>query len=103
MSSRKEIADVFHKAKDYLWDGKGLMFGQNEFICHAISRTRTDWYARREARKIVMKRIYPFYTFDSWLSQQPSVKHKDMTVERVQAHRRAWLNKLVAEFSKKKA
>jgi len=97
-----QIARIISRAKKYLWDGKGLrwdMAESREYICHAIDDAKgVNHAAAYKAIDIIEKRL-GCKTFDDWLSCQPGVDYHDMTTERVQTHRLAWMDLLITEFS----
>ena len=109
MTSRLRIAKAMRNAVSHLarnrTDGNDNWF-MNEFICHAIedanqnlnlfSRLRyTD--AAIRAKSTIHRRLEGCGTLDSWLIKK-GIPSKDLTYERVQAHRHKWLKQLIKEY-----
>lgn len=102
MTTRKQLVEVFKEAKDWLWDGgpKFKLFPKSRYICVAINGCRYLPRAHREsATAIVSKRLQGAPTLKGWLIDK-GIPEEDMTTERMQAHRHAWLDLLIEEFSK---
>lgn len=100
MDNRKEIAEAFKRAKEILWDGTGYEKGYT-YICHAI-RHDNEYFssAGYEAVKVIQERLDGYYTVDSWLDEVAGVHYSLLTAERMQPYRHAWLDSLIAEYSK---
>lgn len=92
---RAGIAAAFRAAKPLLWDGAPDRPGQHDFICFALDATAYRY--RHTARNIVRERLDGYLSMCTWLARQ-GVRKKQMTPTRVQAHRHAWLDMLIAEF-----
>lgn len=81
------------------------------WICHAIyeSDSRKNWHQASPAAKKVISIIQerlgffdaPQYRNDveSWLLSVAKVPRSQLTVNRVQAYRHAWVKELIKEFS----
>ena len=99
MTDRKAIAAAFRAAKPLLWDGRGSpgYFEPHEYICLALEATDADEW--RQARSVIRVRIggSQMRTIEEWLIDQ-GIPRKQMTPKRLQAHRHAWLDMLIAEF-----
>lgn len=106
--TNKQIARALVKAIPHLWNGVSNFYQGQTYICHAIrSGDNRSWdhlsQATVAAIEIIENRLIingNRKTFRTWLSWQPNVKSKDMTDQRVQAHRKEWLLMLIKEFSK---
>lgn len=93
---RQGIADAFRACLHYLWDGKGsLPRAQSVFICDALSMAGKGW-----AREIVMGRLCGFPALGAWLLHQIGEERyqAEVTNQRLQAHRKAWVLQLIEEF-----
>lgn len=101
-SKRAQIAYAFECAKQYLWDGatdaKQPSF---EFICGCLDHThdcgeitRDVWIA---ALDVIGDRLGHTETLEGWLNAQ-GITDTNGPSSRLQAHRLAWLNLLIAEF-----
>ena len=102
--TNKKIAAGFAAAKQYLWDGVSF---QNPFylpihictaLCRASDRRKITVKVRKHCQEIITQRIDRHPTFESWLISA-GVKNTEITRQRVQAHRHAWLDLLIKEFS----
>lgn len=77
------------------------------FICHAIAdvdnlRNNKPTPAQIEAKRIVMVRLRGGHTLENWLVRRGFDPWKgDDSGRRIQAHRKAWLKLLIAEFEEK--
>jgi len=94
-------AELCKRAAYYLWDGSGTRpFGIRKYLCQAISDAAKDIGMHKEIASQVVstieRRIYPHITLESWLLWR--VPEAEITPERVQAHRLAWLKQLELEF-----
>ena len=96
MTDRKAIAAAFRAAKSNLWDGEPSFYVDKfTFICNALMFSKHEaWYA---AREVIKARLLPFHCLTSWLEHK-GIDAKDYPPECLQAHRHAWLDKLIAEF-----
>lgn len=103
-ADRLKIAKAFKDAKAFLWDGNGIRpRGKQTFICFALEEAMfcgTPAYdAYQSAISVIALRLRPHTSLTSWLSAQFIPSH-DLTCPRLQAHRLAWLDLLIKEFSK---
>ena len=104
-ASRKRIHKALKGAVPHLATGQDSETGFNtEFICCAITDGAPNLSSRfndgSEAREMIESRIWPWITLETWLKNQRRVRAKDLTFERIQQHRHAWLQQLIKEFSK---
>ena len=103
--TNKEIAAGFAAAKKYLWDGVSsqIRVYSPEHICIALScafdRRKITVKVRERCQEIISQRIDECPTLESWLNSK-GVKNTELTRQRMQAHRHAWLDLLIKEFSK---
>ena len=102
--TNKEIAAGFAAAKQYLWDGVSPRFlgGLPIHICIALSRAsenrKITVKVRKRCQEIIAQRMDKRYTLESWLIYK-RIKKAELTCERMQAYRHAWLDLLIKEFS----
>lgn len=111
-----KTSELLTAAKKYLWDGKNdadledLNQHKTEYICFAITNVRhfeldvTEapiYKLVRKTRDMIEQRLFPCNTMESWLFRETYVPLKDLTPDRVQAHRLAWMNLLIKEFKAK--
>jgi len=100
--SNKKIAAGFAAAKKYLWDG---VYPQTlpEHICFAIDKATNKREitvnTRNACKNVIASRLDDCASVKSWL------KSKGVTITeddepKLQAHRHAWLDLLIKEFSK---
>jgi hypothetical protein len=96
-TDRKAIAAAFRAAKPLLWDGASN--GGERFICHAINESNHS--ARFAAMRVIQERLNcaqrGCYSLCRWLEFQ-GIAWRHLTPKRLQAHRHAWLDMLIAEF-----
>jgi hypothetical protein len=108
-----KTSEVFKQAKQHLakdCDEARYGYDKEKFICIAITtaaancRRITDADVKR-CTEIVESRIGKPYTMEGWLESKgcvPEYELRDRTTkDRIQAHRRAWINMLIAEFEAK--
>jgi hypothetical protein len=108
-----KTSEVFKRAKEHL--AKNIQetrdhSGKQKFICLAIttaaahSKRVTDEDVKR-CDEIIESRMDRAYTMERWLFWQgcvPDYFALDRTTkDRIQAHRHAWLDLLIAEFESK--
>lgn len=97
-TERLAVAAVFREAKKHLaHDGR---LGKWPYICYAINAVAGDrpTKAHTAARKVVMDRLGGRASMLPWLEDQ-GIPRQEITINRLQAHRHAWLDQLIAEFS----
>ena len=96
---RQGIANAFRACLPYLWDGVGKRpYDKSTFICTALQFSGHEHYCA--ARTIAADRLCGFATLNQWLHNQIGEKryYAELTWERMQAHRRAWVLKMIKEF-----
>ena len=103
--TNKEIAAGFAAAKQYLWDGvspRNLVYLPIH-ICIALSRAsdkrKITVKVRKHCQEIIAQRIGDIGNLEAWLSFK-GIKNNELTLQRMQAYRQAWLDLLIKEFSK---
>lgn len=110
MITNKQISKAFCKAIPYLNSGLGGY--KTEYICHAIRQA--DVYSTtnhfkpispvaKQAITIIESRLAGNNirrTMRGWLRKN-GVSESELTWEKVQAHRHAWLKMLITEFENK--
>lgn len=103
--TNKEIAAGFAAAKKYLWDGVSSQIPVYSpmHICTAIdkaaSKRKITIKTRDACKKVVAARLDNSITFEGWLIRK-NVTITETDRSKVQAHRHAWLDLLIKEFSK---
>ena len=97
---KKLMVKQLKRAKDNLWDGKEKYSKKERFVCLAIlfSTAADDKACYSRLLRDEIARRLEYKTLITWLSHQ-GVNHYDMTVERLQAYRLAWINNMIEEFS----
>jgi len=116
-TERAGVARILKLAKPHLWNGRGTpnSFGDDkeEFICYALHKAvrRHDVYGQlcytgtrdvkyvELAKQIISSRLFPHTDLESWVMGQ-GIEVGRNNWPAVQAHRHAWLNMLIKEFSK---
>lgn len=102
--TNKEIAAGFSAAKQYLWDGVSprILGYLHIHICTAIdkaaSKRKITVKTRDACKKVIATRLDNSITFENWLIRK-SVTITEADRPKVQAHRQAWLDLLIKEFS----
>lgn len=103
-----KTSKILTKAKKYLWDGVTRKEAPSTaYICFAVET------ACRNAKKLEAKASRSYHlcneiesrldghaTVRGWLVSK-GVPMRQMTIARVQAHRHAWLDQLIAEYQQK--
>ena len=107
-SEKQEIAEALELSKQYLWDGiKKMNVGNRRihrdttpYICYALDKVSNYYPAYNlsciQAKKIIMHRLKGSITLPSWLAEKGIHDYSNSTL---QAHRLAWINLLIEEFS----
>lgn len=95
---------VLKGAKALLWDGASECDTQvhtHEYICSAIQSYCMKHYPTDSIvlKKLIHSRLGGYATFRNWLQFQCDIPAHELTNKAVQAHRHAWLDELIAEFS----
>ena len=96
---RKRIVKVLLLARAYLWDGRECTnyTPRNAYICHCCDRADDD-EAVWTIKKYIRDRLEGWSSFRGWLLNALGVN--EVNQKHLQAHRRAWINELIKEFSK---
>jgi len=101
-------SQLIEKAKKHLWDGKYEYALEHiditEYICFAIlyaARTHDCIELHQQCRDVIEARLLPWNNLDAWLQHGIGIPAKELTAERVQKHRRKWMNKLIKEYKAK--
>lgn len=93
---RRQIAAAFRAAKSRLArDEADVRNGRERFICFALAMARHA--ASDDASRIVGDRLGRSYSLGGWLKTH-GVEEREITLDRLQAHRHAWLDLLIKEF-----
>ena len=102
--TNKEIAAGFSAAKQYLWDGMSpqIPVSSPMHICIALRRAsdkgKITAKVRKRCQEIIAQRIGDRGALESWLRFK-GIKNTELTRQRMQAYRHAWLDLLIKEFS----
>lgn len=103
-----KTSELIAKAREYLWDGLDdsdlASNSKTEFICYAMLRAanhRADKALAQTFRDDIEERMYPWNNLFSWLVHEAKIPIKHQTHPNVQAHRLAWMNKLIKEYKAK--
>lgn len=111
-----KTSELLTAAKKYLWDGQDdnqledLSEHKSEYICFAISNVRhfelnlseaPIYWLIRKTRDMIELRLFPWNNMDAWLLRGACIPPEQLTPDRVQAHRLAWMNLLIEEFKAK--
>ena len=102
--SNKKIAAGFAVAKQYLWDGESpqTIVYLPKHICIALDAARNNTKitigVRDACKEIIANRLEGKNTFQDWLEFK-GVKITEGDEAKMQAHRHAWLDLLIKEFS----
>ena len=89
--------------KPFLWDGKSPWGReQTRYICIAVACGADDLKLKSEyagtLRREIGRRLENTHTLRRWLRNQ-GIPVADLTEARLQAHRHAWVDLLIEEFS----
>ena len=104
-----KTSELLTEAKKYLWDGKDPRelekLDTSEYICFAIlfaaresSNERANHAIYLRCRKVIEKRLFPNNCLETWLWRSGNIPLKEITHQRLQAHRLAWMDLLIKEF-----
>jgi len=92
-----KTSELLIRAKKHLSDGISY---KTPYICFAIGRTVAAARHKDALRKLIMRRLEGEGSLEFWLLSK-GVSRREFTRERVQAHRHAWVDMLIAEFQAK--
>lgn len=96
---RAEIVKALKAAKPHLWCGTRHQSRKTEYICLALERvSRQHPTGVAYAKSLIAERLGRSNTLWGWLRSQ-GISQKQLTDDRVQQHRHAWVDQLIAEFS----
>lgn len=102
---RKDILRALKAARPLIWDGtlpRGND-GKMLYICDAIWRAHENGAISRRAhlaaKRLVSDRIDRRFSLEEWLLHDAGIRRSEITIARLQAHRIAWVDHLIAEFS----
>lgn len=96
---RQGIAEAFRACLPYLWDGTAeRQENQGAVICFAMCLSGHK--SSEVAQGIVISRLGGHETLSVWLGNTIGRERfrSEYTQQRMQAHRRAWVLKLIEEF-----
>ncbi len=100
-----KTSELIKQAKELLWDGKDECEDcKEEFICYALLHASSNRFQMELSQRIrddIEVRLHPWNNLYSWLRYEANISEKDLTYKRVQAHRLAWMNKLIKEYKAK--
>jgi hypothetical protein len=74
---------------------------KNRWICMAIADAAKSDKVIDAAVDIIQERLVGYSVVTAWLEHVACIPYKEITVERAQAYRKAWLESLAAEFESK--
>ena len=102
-AQRAQFVRQLEACKPFLWDGKSSWgFKQTRYICIAVAYGADDLKLKLEyavtLRREIARRLENTSTLSSWLLDQ-GIPPDDLTEARLQAHRHAWVDLLIEEFS----
>ena len=101
--SNKKIAAGFVVAKQYLWDGvEEFPRNKSSYIClalrNACNKKEISIKVCLACTSVISSRLEDSFTLKIWLRAR-GIFAEDMTNAHMQAHRHAWLDLLIKEFS----
>jgi hypothetical protein len=108
-----KTSEVFKRVKEHLAKDLHEAYnrsGKEKFICIAITTAaahtkRITEEDRSRCTAIVESRLEGTYTMEGWLVDRGCIPEYELcdraTKDRIQAHRHAWVDMLIAEFEAK--
>ena len=101
---RKKIVAVLELSKEYLWDGEGnCPFDKSEYICIALCDVCCTLPKYKKfvcyIRELIEYRLCGTNSLENWLRIYMGIPADQFAPQRMQAHRFAWINLLIEEFS----
>ena len=106
-----KTSEVFKRVKEHLAETyEETTFRKEKFICIAIAiaagrSKRITEADRSRCTEIVESRLEGTYTLEGWLVDKNCIPDYELcshgTKDRIQAHRHAWVDMLIAEFKSK--
>ena len=101
---RADIVKVLTFAKSNLWDGKGYVSDKPTYICYALGDVECTSPKYEKVvcyiRELIEFRLCGNNSLEKWLKVYIGIPVDQITPQRMQAHRHAWLDMLIEEFSK---
>jgi len=100
--TNKQIAKVLKNGVKHLVRHERERFNDDKdsFICYAIYFGNSDHILVKHVREIIHARLGKPLTCYSWLREVAMIPERELTFDKVQAYRHAWLQELIKEFSK---
>ncbi len=102
-----KTSEIFRQARSLLWvgdnavplgNGPGEHTQRPAAICFCIDKLDATRVERSKAKRLLLERLQPELTVTSWVRRR---RLPGITYRRIQDHRRAWLDRLIAEFEAK--
>ena len=98
-AQRSQFVRQLEACKPFLWDGKSPWgFEQTRHICIAVTYGADDPKHAVTLRREIERRLENTLTLGVWLCDR-GIPPDDLTDARLQAHRHAWVDLLIEEFS----
>ena len=102
-AQKAQFVRQLEACKPFLWDGKSpWSHEQTRYICIAVAYGADALKLELEyavtLRREIERRLENTSTLSSWLLDQ-GIPPDDLTEARLQAHRHAWVDLLIEEFS----
>lgn len=103
--TNKQIAKVLKNGVKHLVRHERERFNDDKysFICYAISFGNPDAILVDQVKEIIHARLGDSVTCYSWLREVAKIPERELTFDKVQAYRHAWLQELIKEFSNKES
>jgi hypothetical protein len=99
---RKAFVRLLKAAKGSLWDGTPGIYGKHTYICLSVREAQLDGVCLLKDSKALCdeidRRMAPHITLRQWLKSQ-GIPTEELDFIPLQAHRLAWINLLIKEFS----
>ena len=101
---RKQVHAALKASKRWLSKGDDTYeFGVTDYICIALAIVGDDnpdhYIGAEKAKRIIAKRLDGCYALDTWLNLRGISFGNLNDYKMMQAHRHAWLDMLIKEFS----
>lgn len=107
-TNKTAILRALKAARPLIWNGKGPSpdaseTNTNPYICDAILQAFRNGDItddeKQAAKDLINDRINHRFSLKEWLELDCGIHRSEITPARVQAHRIAWVDQLIAEFS----
>lgn len=95
-ATRKRFVALLREAKEKLWDGLTNRHGKEQYICFAITG---DGAAPSHLKDEIHRRLEGYASLGSWLEIRIGRHLEHIPTPQLQAHRLAWINLMIEEFS----